>query len=221
MGNGSTIIKILLIEDNPGDARLAEEDVDVILLDLGLPDGVGFDTFAKAYAQAPNVPIIVLNAMDDEAMGIKAVKEGAQDFLRKGGIDCYQLERDIRFAIERKRAERRLQEMNNTLEAVIDASPMALFILDREGNVGLWNPAAERIFGLRQKEVLGRPLPTIPPDKREETPSASRSRAERPSPLSHRDRGPEEGRLSHRHQPFERAVAGCQGPHLGHYEHRG
>ena len=67
-----------------------------------------------------------------------------------------------------KAAEEALREANDTLEAVIQASPMGITILDSDGNVKLWNPAAERIFGWRQEEVTDRPLPIIPPEKREE-----------------------------------------------------
>ncbi|MBI4381905.1 MAG: PAS domain S-box protein [candidate division NC10 bacterium] len=69
---------------------------------------------------------------------------------------------------ERKQAEEALRETHDMLTAVIQASPMGITILDTDGNVKLWNPAAERIFGWRQDEVLGRPLPTIPYDKHEE-----------------------------------------------------
>ncbi|HZY30066.1 MAG TPA: PAS domain S-box protein [Candidatus Methylomirabilis sp.] len=69
---------------------------------------------------------------------------------------------------ERKRAEEALRETNDALEAVIQASPMGITILDGDGNVKLWNAAAERIFGWRKEEVLGRPLPSIPFDKSEE-----------------------------------------------------
>jgi PAS domain S-box-containing protein len=79
------------------------------------------------------------------------------------GHHCFM--RDI---TERKRVEEALREINDTLEAVIQASPMGITILDSDGNVKLWNPASERIFGWRQEEVFGRPLPSIPPDKREE-----------------------------------------------------
>ncbi|MEK7219977.1 MAG: PAS domain S-box protein, partial [candidate division NC10 bacterium] len=71
-------------------------------------------------------------------------------------------------AIERKRTEEALREANDTLNAVIQASPMGITILDPDGNVKLWNPAAERIFGWQEEDVLGRPLPSIPPDKRQE-----------------------------------------------------
>ncbi len=69
---------------------------------------------------------------------------------------------------DRKRAQEALREANDTLEAVIQASPMGITILDSDANVKLWNPAAERIFGWRKEEVLGRPLPSIPPHKSEE-----------------------------------------------------
>src|SRR4030043_1195561 len=105
-------VKILLIEDNPGDARLikemlaeapdvsfelksanrlstglerlAKETPDVILLDIGLPDSQGLDTLKKVYAQAKVVPIVVLTGLEDEAVGMEAVHRGGQDYLCKG-----------------------------------------------------------------------------------------------------------------------------------------
>ena len=99
-------IRILLIEDNPGDARLikemlnetksaafilewrdllssglqklAEGGADLVLLDLGLPDSQGLETYAKAQSQFPRVPIVVLSGLLDEAVAIKAVRAGAQ-----------------------------------------------------------------------------------------------------------------------------------------------
>lgn len=67
-----------------------------------------------------------------------------------------------------ERTEQALRETSGLLMAVIDASPAGINILDREGNVRLWSPAAERMFGWRKEEILGRPLPTIPSDRREE-----------------------------------------------------
>jgi len=126
------LISILLIEDNLGDARLLEEtlaegdtpfdltlaerlstgleklggeEIDVILLDLSLPDSSGFDTFARVYAQAPEVPIIVLSGLDDKDLAVKAVRTGAQDYLVKGEVNSDLLLRAIHYAIERKRAE--------------------------------------------------------------------------------------------------------------------
>ncbi|SFS11793.1 PAS domain S-box-containing protein [Halomicrobium zhouii] len=69
---------------------------------------------------------------------------------------------------ERKERERELQETNERLNAVIDASPDAIVALDTDGTVTLWNPAAERIFGWREDEILGEPMPIVPPERAEE-----------------------------------------------------
>ncbi len=140
---------VLLVEDNPGDARLIWEmlaeakgtrfdlqyasrlsaglerlaagGIDVVLLDLSLPDSQGLDTFARVQAQAPQVPVIVLTGLDDETLAIKAVREGAQDYLVKGQVDSHLLARAIRYALERARlyreTVRRLKE-TETLSAV-------------------------------------------------------------------------------------------------------
>lgn len=122
-------INILLVEDSPTDAlllrealsgvnsvrfrtahverlgdalkRLQEQTFDLILLDLGLPDSQGIDTFSKVHDQAPDVPIVVLSGLDDDALAVKAVQDGAQDFLAKGRFDTYWLVRNIRHALER------------------------------------------------------------------------------------------------------------------------
>jgi signal transduction histidine kinase len=140
------IINVLLVEDNPGDARLMREmlaeannrfnleyaqwlsaglarviadDIDVILLDLSLPDSQGFNTFVKMHTQAPNIPILVLTGLDDADMAVKAVHEGAQDYLVKGGVDSQTLVRAIRYAIERQQMlvelEQRVDERTREL----------------------------------------------------------------------------------------------------------
>jgi len=135
MKNGP--VKILLIEDNPDDARLMElmlrdakassfelERVDrlskglerieqggiaAVLLDLSLPDSRGWETFSKVHTRAPQVPIIVLSGLDDEDLALKTVQEGAQDYLIKGQVDGRLLVRAMRYAIERKRVEEALR----------------------------------------------------------------------------------------------------------------
>ena len=136
-------IQVLLIEDNTGDARLIGEmlseardasfdveyfkqlsvglerlssgGIDVILLDLSLPDSQGFETFSQVYAEASEVPTVVLTGLDDEVIGVNAVREGAQDYLVKGEVDGNLLVRAIRYAIERKRAEETLQKARDEL----------------------------------------------------------------------------------------------------------
>lgn len=145
MGNKPT--RVLLIEDNPGDARLIREmlrdasgtpfelecterlslglerltegGIDVVLLDLGLPDSQGLETFVKAQAKASEVPIIVLTGLADEAVWIDAAKKGAQDYLVKGKVDSSMLMRAIRYAIERKRAQQTQERLSQQLQAKV------------------------------------------------------------------------------------------------------
>src|SRR6202045_2463721 len=126
-------LHVLLVEDNAGDARLLREmfgtekpgsfelthilrmseaiihlakgGVDVVLLDMGLPDAHGLDTVRRGHAVAPSVPLIVLTGLDDEALAAEAMKEGAQDYLIKGHIENRALPRALRHAIERHRMQ--------------------------------------------------------------------------------------------------------------------
>ncbi len=135
---------ILLIEDNPGDARLIQEylrmaaafpshlthldrlekalhflqesTVDVILLDLNLPDSHGFDTFRAAHNHAPDTPILLLTGLDDEEFALEAVRAGAQDYLVKGQVDSPLLVRAIRYAIERHQAQEMVRQRNATVK---------------------------------------------------------------------------------------------------------
>ncbi|HVL37620.1 MAG TPA: EAL domain-containing protein [Burkholderiales bacterium] len=132
---------VLLIEDNPGDARLIremlaeeaeapfalhwagrlsqglarlrEEPFALVLLDLSLPDSLGLETFTRVYAQAPNVPIIVLTGNDDRRLALAAVKAGAQDYLAKGRLDRELLMRAMHYSIERKRYQVALEHQAN------------------------------------------------------------------------------------------------------------
>src|SRR6202171_2565236 len=85
--------------------HLAKGGVDIILLDMGLPDGHGLDTVRRAHAAAPCVPLIVLTGLDDEALAAGTIKEGAQDYLIKGQIENRALPRALRHAIERHRMQ--------------------------------------------------------------------------------------------------------------------
>src|ERR1700730_5123938 len=126
-------LQVLLVEDNAGDVRLLREmfngekpdsfelthllrmseaethlakgGVDIVLLDMGLPDGHGLDTVRRAHRVAPNIPVIVLTGLDDEALAAEAMKEGAQDYLIKGQIENRALPRALRHAIERHRMQ--------------------------------------------------------------------------------------------------------------------
>jgi two-component system, cell cycle response regulator len=82
---------------------LAKGNIDVILLDLHLPDSQGFDTFLAAKRQAPDIPIVVLTSLGNKIMGLEAIQQGAQDFLEKAKINSDMLARSLRYAIERQK----------------------------------------------------------------------------------------------------------------------
>ncbi len=142
------IVRILLVEDNPGDARLlretlaerrdfpvellhvetlsagldrlAQERIQAVLLDLDLPDSRGLDTVTRITSQEAEVPIIVLTSLDDRAMALEAVRQGAQDFLVKDqSVDTELLLRTIRYSIERKRVVLELKASNRKLEKAL------------------------------------------------------------------------------------------------------
>src|SRR6185312_11066305 len=129
-------IRALLIEDNPGDARLIEMmlaqadaesfevhhverleeglqelsngSIDIVLSDLTVPDSHGLETFQRLHARAPHVPIIVLSGLNDTTVALNAVHQGAQDYLIKGEVEGQLLSRAMRYAIERKRMSEQL-----------------------------------------------------------------------------------------------------------------
>ena len=88
---------------------LRQSNFDVLLLDLGLPDSQGIESVMQLQTHAPDVPIIVLSGLDDEKTATTAVQKGVQDYLIKGQVDSTLLMRAIRYALERKKAERQLQ----------------------------------------------------------------------------------------------------------------
>lgn len=130
------MIRVLLVEDNAGDARLVEETIkesghdhvslthaerlsaamqclestaiDAVLLDLSLPDGQGLDGMLQIHKAYPRLPIVVLSGGQDDSLAVKALEQGAQDYLKKGDGDGRSLVRAVRYAIERQRVEDRL-----------------------------------------------------------------------------------------------------------------
>ncbi|NUQ63421.1 MAG: fused response regulator/phosphatase [Pirellulales bacterium] len=86
-----------------GIERCAEGNVDAVLLDLSLPDGLGLETFQAMYDRNEHVPIIVLTGLDDREAAVKAVQAGAQDYLVKGQVSDELLVRSLRYGIERMR----------------------------------------------------------------------------------------------------------------------
>lgn len=141
-------VRVLVVEDNPGDFRLvkcmlqeakfnlfqihnveklslaegmlSEIPYDAVLLDLNLPDSKGIDTFIELRKDHPEVPIVVLTGSTDEELAIRAVREGAQDYLFKDELTIRGLSHVVMFAIERKRIEDELIEEKTRAELYLD-----------------------------------------------------------------------------------------------------
>ena len=131
---------------------LKEQTFDVILLDLGLPDSDGINTFLRIYNKNPLIPIIILTGLNDETIWSYAVKKGAQDFLVKGQIEGRLLQSTIQYSIERKKAEDKIYKLAN----VVESSNDAIITESLYGIITSWNKGAEKIFGYSAKEMLGR-----------------------------------------------------------------
>ena len=152
----SEMLHILMVEDNPADvdlirellpqkgpvsfqiesvprlsealSRLKNEGVDLVLLDLGLPDSQGLDTFRKLREAAPHIAVIILTGNDDQEMAVAAVREGAQDYLVKGQTGGNLLTRAVRYAVERKRAEAKIEESMERLRKAVHTTMQVLLM---------------------------------------------------------------------------------------------
>ena len=200
-------LKVLLVEDNPSDALLVREmlteahsvdcelihidrlsrwnevsggeDFDVILLDLSLPDTNGLDTLVKMHGFLPSVPIVVMSGLEDEDVAIRALKEGAQDYLVKGRVESDLLVRSMRYAIERKlseeallkayegleiriqertadlmKANRALRDSERKYRMLVEQASDGIFILGREADIQDVNSTACRMLGCSRDELL-------------------------------------------------------------------
>ncbi|MFH1725305.1 MAG: hybrid sensor histidine kinase/response regulator [Elusimicrobiota bacterium] len=136
--------------------RAAEGGIDAVLLDLDLPDSKGLSTLVKALADAPRMPIVVMTGHNDESMALRAVREGAQDYLFKGQASPMLLSRVLRYAVERKRLEQLhedlLHNINHELKSPI-ASIFATMAALSEGMVGELTEAQANWVGLAVKNA--------------------------------------------------------------------
>jgi len=140
---------------------LAGRPFDVILLDLGLPDGKGVDAVRRIYAAKPKIPLVVLTGLDDELLGLQTLKEGAQDFLIKGQINTHGLMRAMRYAIERKITEEALFTEKERAEVTLNSIGDAVICTDVAGNITFLNAVAERLTGWPWQEAAARPIAEV------------------------------------------------------------
>jgi len=172
---------VLLIEDNPGDARLVTEylrerfgdecavlgartlaaglealrttQVDLVLLDLCLPDSTGLDTFYQVHAQAPRTPVVILTGDDDDAQATEALRVGAEDYLAKKHADSVALIRTMRHAVQRRHAADAARSSEVGWRALVDTMEEGIVQVDAGGCI--------RFANARVADMLGLALPTL------------------------------------------------------------
>lgn len=127
---------------------LSNNHCDVVLLDLGLPDSSGLDTIQGAHEISPNVPIVVLTGLDDENVGVQAIRRGAEDYLVKGPSLEHALVRTMRHAIERRRIRETLQFKNILLSTQQEVSPDGILVVDEKDTILSFNRRFIALWGL-------------------------------------------------------------------------
>jgi|GEM_PF-542123 len=129
---------------------------DMVLLDLGLPDSQGLDTYHAIRKTAPDTPVIMLTGTDDEQVGIEAIRCGAGDFLFKGENAFNDvLVRTALHVIERSRQDDVLRQSERNLRGIINAGRDAVIVTDLQSTILFVNPAAERLYGQNAEQLLG------------------------------------------------------------------
>jgi len=181
----SKTLNLLLVEDNPGDIRLFKEylksstpdtfhldcdssvndclkrldhnPMDLILLDLTLPDGTGLDTLQQVHHAKPEIPIIILTGNQDATLAIESLKNGAQDYLIKNQVDSDLLVRSIRYAVERFQLFKKIEEERQRYELVATGSHDGLWDWDLVTNQIYYSPRWKTMFGYGDSEI--KPVP--------------------------------------------------------------
>jgi CheY-like chemotaxis protein len=167
-------IRLLLVEDNPADARVVERhlrdaglndvtcdlvqtaadatqrlqtvEYDLVLLDLGLPDATGLEALRALRAVADLIPIIVLTGSDDYKQGLAAVREGAQDYLEKRRVNAGMLSRVVSYSVERSEFHRDLLRATRRYQDLFNNVPVALFTANQDGVFKTANAACKKLL---------------------------------------------------------------------------
>ncbi len=130
-----------------GNRLLNAHSVDVVLLDLNLPDSSGLKTFSRLQADFPHLPIIVMTSINDEALAIRAVRQGAADYLVKGQVDGRLLRHSLLYCIERKHLEEELARARDDLETRVKERTAELSLAEQE-----LRALSHRVLAIQEEE---------------------------------------------------------------------
>ncbi|GAX43608.1 multi-sensor hybrid histidine kinase [Tolypothrix sp. NIES-4075] len=136
---------------------IAQNRHDIYLVDYRLGEGDGLELLSEAIANGSTAPIILLTGKGDREIDIEAMKAGAADYLEKSQLSSPLLERSIRYAIERKQTEQKIREQ----AALLDVATDAIYVRDLDNKILFWNKAAERLYGCRKEEAIGKRIQDI------------------------------------------------------------
>lgn len=154
-GAGFTVENVESLEGALG--RLDAGGIDMVVSDLGLPDAQGMEVFKRLKAHPSEVPVILLSGVDDEALGLRLLEEGAQDCLVKPAVTAALLARSVRYAVRRAEAGRKLGAERDLLRSVVDSIPDSIYVKDAQGRYILDNAAHRSQLGVASAaEVIGR-----------------------------------------------------------------
>jgi two-component system, cell cycle sensor histidine kinase and response regulator CckA len=135
---------------------LATHPYDAILLDLGLPDSGGVSTVEAISSIARDIPVVVLTSEKDDAVAVRAVQSGAEDYLSKDTSDAPVIMRSLRYALERGGLKRSLREREARFRALVENSYDAITLVDASFRIAYDSRAVERVTGFTPAERLGK-----------------------------------------------------------------
>ena len=136
-----------------------QHDFDVVLLQLDLPDSQGLDTLARFAGEFPRTPLVVTSDAGEE-LGLQAIARGAQEYILKENCDSFKLSKAICYAIERKRFYEILDRKQKNLEAIFDAAPIAMLLIDQDRTVCRINDAVRKMVRRDFRDIINQPLGT-------------------------------------------------------------
>jgi diguanylate cyclase (GGDEF)-like protein/PAS domain S-box-containing protein len=146
---------------NPHPTQIKTRDIAAVLVDLFLPDSLGIETFDRIFRAAPQIPILILTAAEDEEVAKLAVQRGAQDYLLTDRIDAYLLPKTVRSMIERALVTEALFEEKERARVTLNSIGDAVICTDVTGMVTYLNTAGEALTGWSRDEATGCPVETV------------------------------------------------------------